>query len=103
MEPVLVKIKRLVRQGRYLFSEKADGELERDALDEMDVVESISNAVAIEKTIRSRSSRRKKRAEMLYVIHGPTNRGLWVYTKGTIRGEGETAMYYFLISSKVLE
>ena len=47
MEDVLVRIKRAVLAGRYAFSEKARTE--------MDVVESILNAVAIYKTLRSRS------------------------------------------------
>ncbi|MBI2058847.1 MAG: hypothetical protein HYT87_03675 [Nitrospirae bacterium] len=103
MEAVLVEIKRLVRAGRFLFTDKAGLEMEVDGIDEDDVKESILNASAIKKTIRSRSSRRNKPGEKLYVIHGPTNHGVWIYTKGTIRGEGEAAIYYFLISSKVLE
>ena len=55
MEDVLVRIKRAVLVGRYVFSEKARTEMKADGLADMDVVESILNAVAIYKTLRSRS------------------------------------------------
>jgi len=44
---ILVRIKRAVLAGRYAFSEKARDEMERDHLCELDVAESILNAVAI--------------------------------------------------------
>jgi hypothetical protein len=47
MDDVLVRIKRAVLAGRYLFSEKASCELEADGLTELDVAEAILNAVAI--------------------------------------------------------
>jgi hypothetical protein len=47
MSEVLVRIKRAVLAGRYAFSEKARCEMEADALTELDVAESIANAVAI--------------------------------------------------------
>ena len=40
MADVLVRIKRLVLAGRYVFSEKARTEMESDALTELDVAES---------------------------------------------------------------
>ncbi len=46
---VLVQIKRAVLAGRYAFSEKARLEMETDGLTELDIVESIANAVAIYK------------------------------------------------------
>ena len=52
MEDVLVRIKRAVLAGRYVFSEKARTEMKADGLADMDVVESILNAVAIYKTLR---------------------------------------------------
>ncbi len=55
MTDTLVRIKRAVLAGRYAFSEKASLELEADGLTELEVVESIANAVAIYKTIRSKS------------------------------------------------
>ena len=55
MSDTLVRIKRAVLAGHYAFSEKASFELEADGLNELDIVESIVNAVAIYKTIRSQS------------------------------------------------
>jgi hypothetical protein len=60
MSDTLVRIKRAISAGHYTFSEKAGLELEADGLTELDVVESIVNAVAIYKTIRSRSPYRKE-------------------------------------------
>jgi len=59
MSDALVYIKRLIITGRYAFSEKATIEMEADGLDELDVLESILNAVAIHKTIRSTSPHRQ--------------------------------------------
>ena len=44
---VLIRIKRAVLAGQYAFSEKARIEMETDDLTELDVAESILNAVAI--------------------------------------------------------
>jgi hypothetical protein len=55
MSEVLVRIKRAVIAGRYAFSEKARLEMRADGLSELDVIESILNAVAIYKTLRSTS------------------------------------------------
>jgi len=52
MSDVLVRIKRALLAGRYAFSEKARAEMETSGLAELDVVESIANAVAIYKRIR---------------------------------------------------
>ena len=60
MSDTLVRIKRAVLAGHYAFSEKASMELEADGLTELDVVESIVNAVAIYKTIRSTSPFRQQ-------------------------------------------
>jgi hypothetical protein len=51
-----------------LSSEKARLEMEADGLTELDVAESILNAVAIYKKIRSTSQARRKSREYLYVI-----------------------------------
>ena len=48
---LLRRIKRAVLAGNYAFSEKALLEMEADALTELDVAESILNAVAIYKTL----------------------------------------------------
>ena len=55
MSDTLVRIKRAILAGHYAFSEKASMEVEADGLTELDIVESIVNAVAIYKTIRSTS------------------------------------------------
>ncbi|MBI4402365.1 MAG: hypothetical protein HY581_12130 [Nitrospirae bacterium] len=65
MNDVLVRIKRAVLAGRYAFSEKARLEMEVDGLTELDVAESILNAVAIYKAIRSTSRSRSGRKERL--------------------------------------
>jgi hypothetical protein len=99
MTDVLVRIKRAVLAGRYVFSEKALLEMDADALTELDVAESILNATAIYKTLRSRSPFRTSR-EYLYVIQSPTLDGLAIYSKGKLVREAGTDVYYFLISSK---
>ena len=60
---LLRRIKRAVLAGNYAFSEKAYIELEVDSLTELDVAESILNAVAIYKSLRSRSPFRQQRLE----------------------------------------
>ena len=44
---VLIRIKRAVLAGRYVFSEKARIEMETDDLTEVDIAESILNADVI--------------------------------------------------------
>jgi hypothetical protein len=66
MSDTLVRIKRAILSGRYLFSEKARIEMEVDGLTELDVAESILNSVAIYKKIRSRSLFRNQAKEYLY-------------------------------------
>jgi hypothetical protein len=99
MDP-LVRIKRAILAGRYAFSEKARREMEIDGLTELDIAESIVNAVAIYKRLRSRSGPRAVRREYLYVIYGSTLEGIMVYSKGKIVREGGEDIYYFLVSSK---
>jgi hypothetical protein len=100
MNDVLVRIKRAVIEGRYQISRKAAAEMECDGLTELDVAESIINAVAIYKTIRSISPFRKKRREYLYVILSTNLLGMPIYTKGKLEKEADTEVYYFLVSSK---
>jgi hypothetical protein len=100
---VLIRIKRLVVAGRVEFTGKAAAERLRDGLSVEDVLESILNANAIKKTLRSRSPRRWAPAERLYVIESPTFGGTWVYTKGTVRRKGGAEVFYVLISSKLAE
>ena len=47
MSDALIRIKRAILKANYAFSEKASLELEADGLTELDVVESIVDAVAI--------------------------------------------------------
>ena len=100
MSDVLIRIKRAVLQGRYGFSEKARTEMKADGLTELDVVESILNAVVIYKKIRSRSPLRRQTREYLYVIQSINLSGLPIYTKGTLVSEAGLETYYFLVSSK---
>ncbi len=100
MVDILVRIKRTVLAGRYAFSEKARVEMEADGLTELDVAESIVNAVAIYKRLRSRSPHRGSRREYLYVIQSTNLEGVMVYSKGKLIRERGEDHFYFLISSK---
>jgi len=100
MSEILVRIKRAVLDGRYEFSEKARSEMKVDRLTERDVIESILNAIAIYKTLRSTSPVRRHAAEKLYVIQSVNMDGLPIYTKGKLTTAGGVETYYFLISSK---
>lgn len=100
MSDTLVRIKRAVLLGHYAFSEKASLELEADQLTELDIVESIVNAVAIYKTIRSQSRYRKHSKEYLHIIQSTNLEGLMIYSKGKLVQEARIETYYFLISSK---
>lgn len=100
MSETLIRIKRAILAGHYAFSEKASMELEADGLTELDVVESIANAIAIYKTIRSQSPYRKHVREYLHVIQSTNLEGLMIYSKGKLVKEAGIETYYFLISSK---
>ena len=97
---LLRRIKRAVLVGNYAFSEKARIEMEADSLTELDVAESILNAVAIYKTIRSQSPWRLQRTEYLHIIQSTNLDGLMIYTKGKLVEETGVDRYYFLVSSK---
>jgi hypothetical protein len=98
VEP-LVRIKRLVIARRILFTQKAELEMEEEGLSPELIYESILNAPAVFKTLRSRNPRTKK-FERLYVIKGLTFDGLDIYTKGKIQTEEGIDIFYVLISSK---
>ena len=100
MSDSLTRIKRAVLTGHYAFSEKARTEMEADGISAQDVVESILNAVAIYKTVRSRSPRRGKKREYLHIIQSTNLDGLAIYSKGKLVSEAGEDTYYFLISSK---
>ncbi len=67
---------------------------------ELDVVESISTAVAIHKTLRSRSPHRTARSEKLYIIQSTNLAGLFIYTKGKLGPGPQGETFYVLISAK---
>jgi len=96
---IFVRIKRLVVARRVVFTEKAETEMDADSLTPELVYESILNAPAIFKVLRSRNPR-TKRVERLYVIKGMTFDGLDIYTKGKILTQEEADVFYVLISSK---
>ncbi len=98
---LLLRIKRLVLGRRYRFSLKALDEMDAHDLSEMDVVESIVSAVAVYKTLRSRSPERRSPGEKLYVIISGNLAGMPIYTKGKIAQGEEGETYYFLVSSKL--
>ncbi len=74
--------------------------MEADGLTESDVAESIINAVAIYKRLRSGSPFRSRLLEHLYVIQSTTFDGVMVYSKGKLITEGGVDRFYFLVSSK---
>ncbi len=100
MSDILVRIKRAILAGRYAFGDKAREEMEADGLTELDVAESITNAVAIYKRLRSRSPRRTRRTEYLYVIQATNLEGIMIYSKGKLVPQEPEETFYFLISSK---
>jgi hypothetical protein len=100
---MLVRIKRLVIARRVEFTLKAEQERLRDGLTVEDVLESVVNANAIKKVLRSRSARRLQAHERLYVIESPTFTGTWVYTKGTIRRKAGQEVFYVFVSSKLTD
>jgi hypothetical protein len=100
MSDVLTRIKRAVLDGRYAFSKKAGEEMEANGLSELDALEAIANAVAIYKTLRSRSPHRSRRSEKLYVIQSTNLEGVLLYTKGKFVMMSGVETYYFLISAK---
>jgi hypothetical protein len=97
---LLVRIKRAVVAGRIVFTQKAVEERTADSLSEQDVRESIVNAAAIYKSIRSTSRQRTRSRELLHVIYGTTYTGTVVYTKGKLLVERSVETYYVLISAK---
>ena len=96
---ILARIKSLIRAEKVVFTLKAQIEIEADQLTEDLVCEAILNAIAIDKTIRSRKPESGKR-EILYVIKGMTDDGLLIYTKGKFKTIGQQEVFYVFISSK---
>jgi hypothetical protein len=96
---ILTRIKRCALANRLRFTGKARDELELDDLEADDVRESLVNAIAINKTIRSRNPRTRHR-EHLHIIQSPNFAGVAIYTKGKLTSEQGQDVYYLLISSK---
>lgn len=99
MDTILTKIKRLIIQGRYVFTGKADAERIADHLTQESVLEAILNASFV-RAKRSRSEWRKDRHEKMYIIESFTYDGLLIYTKGVIRQQGGTETFYIIVSAK---
>ena len=75
--------------------------MEADGLEAAEVVESIVNAQTIDKTMRSRSPRRRHAHERVYVIKSFSFDGTFIYTKGSIVHEAGQEVFYIFISAKV--
>ena len=85
----LLRIKRLAVARRVEFTLKAEEERLRDGLSVEDVLESIVNANAIKKVLRSRSTTRLRARERLYVIESPTGHlGVYEGSDSTEEGRG---------------
>lgn len=97
MDYTLARIRRLILEGKYQFTLKADLEMLEDGLDEMDVLDAISSAQRVDKTINSNNPKTGKK-EKLYIIKGMTYDQLLIYTKGKI----DQNYFYILISAKRL-
>lgn len=97
---LLSHIKRLVSRGDYRLTHKALEELHVDGLTPQDAVESILNAQAIKKVLRSLSRQRRSAGEKLYVIESFNYDGTLIYTKGAIKREAAREVYYLFVSSK---
>jgi hypothetical protein len=96
---VLIRIKRCALAGRVRLTSKARDELDMDDLDLADIRESLVNAVAIYKTIRSAHPVTGKR-EYLHIIQSPNLSGIAIYTRGKLIVEDGSEVYYLLVSSK---
>ncbi len=83
MDLILKKIKRLIIQGNYQFTLKAESELEADGLIIEDALESILNAKKINKVINSTNPYTGIK-EKLYIIKSFTYDNVLIYTKGKI-------------------
>jgi len=95
----LIRIKRLVIARQVLFTAKAEDEMTVECLTPELVYESILNAPAVFKVLRSHNPRTQEGGK-LYVIKGLTFDGLAIYTKGKILTKKAVDVFYVLISSK---
>jgi len=83
------------------ITDKAGDEMDADDLNVSDVVESIANAQAIAKTLRSSSRARRYAGEKLYVIKSFNLTGTLIYTKGGIAREAKGEYFYILVAAKI--
>lgn len=97
---ILLRIKRCCLTDRIVYTAKADAERVESGLSHGDVVEAITNAPAIYKTLRSTSAHRRSRGERVYVIVGLTHDAVLVYTKGVLRRQAGEEYFYVLVSAK---
>ena len=95
----LIRIKKCAWTGCLRLTNKARDELEIDDLDLEDIRESLVNATAIYKTVRS-INRVSGRREYLYIIQSPNFSGVAIYSKGKFLIEAGVETYYLLVSSK---
>jgi hypothetical protein len=100
---ILARIKRCALLHHVRFTYKAEDERVANDLTELEVLESLVNAVRIAKRIRSTSGYPRQLREYLYVIKAPTVRGILVYTKGKIVDEAGIETYYLLVSAKAAD
>ncbi len=63
------------------------------------IYEAIQNAVAINKTLRSKDPKTGEK-EYLHIIVSSTKKGTLIYTKGKIKKKDNEDTFYILISSK---
>jgi hypothetical protein len=99
MQDDLIRIKRLVIQGDYIFTDKALDEMYSDSLSKVDVIESILNAQFI-RSKNSKSEHKENKKEKTYIIESYSLTGLLIYSKGVIKGPKNNQKYYLLVSSK---
>lgn len=97
---VLLVIKRLAFRRNLIFTLKAENEMYQDDITKDDVIESLVNALRVDKVLRSRSPFRESARDRLYVIKGMTLDNVVIYTKGKIAREMNGEMSYVLISCK---
>lgn len=103
MDEILKRIKRAVQAGHYDFTDKARTEQFRDCLTARDIEESIFQATAIAKTIRSTSTSASNRGDRLHVIISPNFDGTFIYTKGKLVRHHDVDVFYVLISAKMAD
>jgi len=77
--------------------------MQAEGLVESEALESILDAVAIYKTIRSTSFIRRQIREYLHIIQSTNLEGLPIYTKGKLVSHAGVEVYYFLVSAKRAE